>query len=300
MDKYINIVLTADRKYIAIILVVMTSVVLNMRGGTARFFIFSQDFGKIEQNLLNQFAARYGCVVVNVPMENHLHYFQNADLSTSPLQYLSLACYFRLLMFKILPNDVEKCFYIDGDMIVGTDLSQLYHDMPDDRLAAVCPEVSAMQCRHTVLGHCMEYPEFSLFQSDPYYAPYFNSGFFLLNVRMARDMNLFDRAIEFLARHPNPPYPDQDTLNAILGQMHRDKIMFLPPEWNVFCDMPFDWNFDDAWHPLELIRASFAHPLIYHYAGPNKPWRNRKCRNYYDVWWQYCMKSPCRGMPRPQ
>lgn len=300
MDKYINIVISADKNYLAIIMVLMTSIVMTMNPDeTVRFFIFSQDFGQIEKNVLARFQTMYKCKIVNVPMEDYMYLFKDADLSTSPLGYLKIACYFRLLMFKILPDDVEKCFYVDGDIIVDTDLSRLFRWFPSDKLAAVCPEVSAMQYWQGTLWHCLQWPEFAPFQTNRYTAPYFNSGFYLLNVKKAKELNLFDAAFEFLNAHPNPPYPDQDTLNAIMGQQHPDKLVFLGPEWNVFPDMPTDIIYDDAWHPVESIQAAFANPLIYHYAGPNKPWVNRRCRNHWQVWWNYCEKSPCRAMRRP-
>ena len=300
MDKYVNICITTDMNFVAIIVVLMTSIMKNMsRDAKVRFFIFGHGFTQIETALLARFRGQYPCEMVIVPMEQYMHLFRNIDTTKSNLWYLNIAAYFRLLMLKILPDDVEKCFYVDGDMIVGTDLSELFHAMPSDKLAAVCPEVSVMQDWKNGLAEHIKWPEFAPFTRDRYSAPYFNSGFFLLNVKMAREMNLFDAAFEFLDRHPNPPYVDQDVLNAIIGQVHTDKLIYLGPEWNLFCDTPADWRWDDAWHPWDKIRTAFAHPLIYHYAGPNKPWKNRRCRNHWDVWWHYCEMSPCRAMRRP-
>lgn len=88
---------------------------------------------------------KYNFEVVNIAVENYIHLFDKIDITKCKIPYVSLATYYRFLMFKVLPQDVDKCFYIDGDMIVDTDLSLLYESLSEDKLASAVVEPLAMQ-----------------------------------------------------------------------------------------------------------------------------------------------------------
>jgi lipopolysaccharide biosynthesis glycosyltransferase len=195
-------------------------------------------------------------------------------------------------MLKILPDEVEKCFYIDGDMIVNTDLATVYEQLDSNKLAAVVTEIQAMLHRDTTLKHLNDMDDFHFFQADPFNAPYFNAGFFLLNVKKAKKLKLYEAAFDFLRRYPNPPYADQDTLNAVIGQKYHNMLIYLSPAYNVFCDIDYCDSFSIPHYTAEDIKQAFNYPKIYHYAGGNKPWINAKIKHAYNVWWAYAKKSP--------
>lgn len=118
-------------------------------------------------------------------------------ISTFKNKYISLATYYRLLMFKILPEDVDKCFYIDGDMIIDTDLSIIYDNLREEKLASVVVEPLAMQHKKSILPHCYEVEDFKNFQNDALEYPYFNTGLFLVNIKLANELNLFKKCLIF-------------------------------------------------------------------------------------------------------
>ena len=142
--------------------------------------------------------------------------------------------------------------------------------------------------------------DFKNFQKDALKYPYFNAGFFLVNIKLANELNIFEKMFDFLNRCPNPPYADQDTLNAIIGQKYSELINYLEPSYNVFCNMNYEQPFNDAFYNEEIIKKSFKNPKIYHYAGANKPWINMEIENYYDVWWKYLKLSPYRKLKNPK
>lgn len=298
--KYMNFVLTGDANYVMPISVVITSILKNLGPSeyTPRFFLFTTDFKERNIDKINEVSHIKKCKIINIPMEKYLHYFDCVDTSKFTLQYVSLVCYYRLLLFKILPEDVDKCFYVDGDMIIDTDLTSLYRDMPEDKLLAAVVEVLAMQRRKDILSHFTKYS--SLFKTEPLKYPYFNAGFFLANIKMAKKCKLFEQFIDFINNNPNPPYADQDTLNAICGQKYQKNMIYLPPEYNVFCSMYYKDKFDDAYYPKDIIQKAFAKPKIYHYGGPDKPWINRKIMHYWDIWWKYCRISPFKYIKKPK
>lgn len=291
MNKYINFVLTADKNYVKIVGIAMLSILENLsEDKLPRFFLFTQGFSRQDLDEINKLKNMYKCEIINVPMEEYLNLFSFVDITKFKNNYISLACYFRLLMFKILPEDVQQCFYIDGDMIIECDLSKII--LPERKLLAAVIDISAMQFRENILEHCFKIPDFKNFQKDPLKYPYFNAGFFLADVKKAKELKIFEQAMDFLNRNPNPPYADQDTLNAIFGQKYSDCIEFLPPEYNLYTDVNYDENYDRMPYDKKLIRFAANSPKVYHFAGKHKPWQTTNIKNFYSKWWEYYKLSP--------
>lgn len=299
-NKYINFVLTGDEKFVMPLSVSMSSILLNLsKDRTARFFLFTSGFTEENIKKIEEIRSIRDCEIVNVPMEAYLHHFEDIDTSTMVLDYTTIATYFRLLMLDILPDDVDKSFYIDGDIVVDCDLSQIYDELSEDKLASVVVEILAMKDRENTLNHCYQIADFEGFVDNPFVRPYFNAGFFLLNIKMSKELHLFNNAFDFLSRYPNPPYADQDTLNAIIGQAHFDKLIYLHPAYNVFCNIHYQFPYDNAYYDNNIIVEAFEHPKVYHYAGSNKPWINRESVHFYDIWWKYCRNSPFKALEEP-
>lgn len=293
VKKYMNFVITSDKNYVIPITVLMTSILKHThKSYVPRFFLFTTGYTQTELDIVSEIKKHRTCEIVNMPMDQYLEYFKSVDTSTFTLQYISLATYYRLLLFKILPEDVDKCFYIDGDMIVGKDLSPIYKNLSPNKLAAVVVEIFAMAHKETLLKHLSNISDFFLFNENPYKAPYFNAGFLLINVKKAKELMIFEQCLDFLQRYPNPPYADQDTLNAILGQKYHNDIIYLDPSYNVFCDISYTDSYISPIYSKKQIKKAFKSPVIYHYAGGNKPWINRNVKHFYEVWHYYCHLSP--------
>lgn len=292
MDKYVNIVLTGDNNYVMPMGVAMYSVVKNLNSNSiARFFLLVSGWTEKEEAEIRKVQ---NCEIIIIPVEKYLHYFKSADFKKMKLSYIkNLTPYYRLLIPKVLPQYVDKAFYLDADMVVDYDLSVIYNNFDEKSLLGAVIELVANAHKETVLNHLSKWHEFSKFNKDHTKAPYFNAGFFLMNLVEARKLNIFDDFMAFLTKRPNPPYADQDTLNAICGQKYSDKMVYLDPSYNVFCDMNYDVNtyFKTAYSHYS-IRQSFQNPRVYHYAGANKPWINEEVLHYWDIWNNYYESSP--------
>ena len=300
-NKYINFCLCGDKNFIIPITVAITSILKNIdKSRVSRFFLLTTGFSDKEINTILKLKKKYDFEVVNIPVENYINLFDKIDITKCKIPYVSLATYYRFLMFKILPEDVDKCFYIDGDMIVDTDLSIIYDNLTEDKLASAVVEPLAMQHRKNILSHCYELEYFKNFKNDCLKYPYIQAGFFLINLKKAKEKNIFEQLIDFITICPNTPYVDQDVINAVIGQQYSDLINYLEPSYNVFCNMDYEQHFNDAFYSEEIIKKSFKNPKIYHYGGEWKPWNTTLTMHHYDVWWKYLKLSPYRKMKNPK
>lgn len=292
-DGKINVIFCVDQAYYLQISVVMTSIMENNTSGRmVDFFIIESGFTDKEKKLVEEITKRYSCTVNFMPVDEHLHLFKDTSCSDFKNDYISLACYYRLLIFKIMPSDVHTCIYVDGDMIVNSDLSGLIDNMGETLLAAV-PESVAMEKPDYYLGHLKDYKEFSKFFENPLQYPYFNAGFLVINLDKSREIGLWEELLEFYLKNPNLPYADQDLLNAVIGQGHSDLMNYLSPNYNVFCsrDINHAIGHKGGYFSQQETIEAYKNPKIYHYVGPEKPWSN-PVSAYYEVWWHYAGISP--------
>ncbi len=293
MKAYVNIVLTGDQNFVMPMGVTMYSIIHNLsKDYVARFFLFVSGWTKEDEDRIRQLK---NCEIEILPMEKWLYLFSelDAEKSTGVLHIHSLASYYRLLMPKILPESVEKCFYVDGDMVVDADLSEIWDVLATDKLLAAVPDLPQQTTHGSDLGEEIEWNEFAPFRENPLAAPYFCSGFFLMNLKLARKLNIFESAMQFLKVHPNPRLMDQDVLNAVCGQAHSEKCLSLPFEWNVFCDTNYDNMLSISYGMTHsAMRKAWQYPKIYHYGGSSKPWKVRSVRHYYRVYLDYWKMSP--------
>lgn len=105
---------------------------------------------------------------------------------------------------------------------------------------------------------------------------YFNAGILLLNCDALQSHTALMARIEDVAAASARTHGDQDHLNALFGT----NVMQLDPAWN------------SSWGRIRRHREMLARsalntdgivpdrPIILHYHGPKKPWRDRR----WDVW----------------
>ena len=129
--------------------------------------------------------------------------------------------YCRILLSYLL--DVPRLIYLDCDVLVFSDLSQLFDfELSAGKFVAAVPdsETSSLADDSIALAKAMKLP------AD---GRYFNSGVMLMNLDELRKQHFFERAVEFLkSRNGKYRFCDQSAINFLLhGQIHQ-----LPEYWN--------------------------------------------------------------------
>jgi lipopolysaccharide biosynthesis glycosyltransferase len=114
----------------------------------------------------------------------------------------------RLMIPDIVPEGCDRALYIDSDVVVDDDLSQLWAlDLEDKPFWAV-PNLGPDHFETRIRD---KFP----FLNAPKDARYLNSGVLLLNIGPWKAQNVTGRTLEFLSAHgAQLSFPDQDALNA--------------------------------------------------------------------------------------
>src|SRR5437870_7280431 len=136
--------------------------------------------------------------------------------------------YCRLLLPHLL--DVPRLIYLDCDVLVFRDLSELFDlELSAGKILAAVPDSETLTLSDDSqrIAGAMNLP------AD---GPYFNSGVMLMNLDEVRKQHFFERAVEFLNTwRPAYRFWDQSAVNFLLyGQIHA-----LPECWN-----RASWQFD--------------------------------------------------------
>lgn len=149
------------------------------------------------------------------------------DTSTLPLDSSSfpLNVYLRLFIPEFLPQQIERAIYLDVDMIVKRDLSELWNlPMGDNLIAAVkdrCESIGSSW------GGIRNYKALGL-NPD---AGYFNSGLLVIDVKAWRKTNLRANILKCISENKAyANFPDQYGLNVVFI----DKWLELDIRWNAY------------------------------------------------------------------
>lgn len=263
----IEIVIATDDNYVQHCGVVMSSVVCNAAPDTKiRFHIISD--GLIYENL-QKFQS-----YANDNTEVRFVYVDPDDFRNCPLPEgigISQATYYRLKMAELLP-DLDKALYLDCDVIVRRDLTDLWETDISGYDAAGVPDGIDPQesARRTGL--------------PPVQGFYSNAGVMLINLKRWRKANLQEKFFRFIEEnYSRINFPDQDVLNYCL----QGNILQLPTVWNVQYFVFADRT-DGSKETLALLHNA----AILHFITTSKPWSFYNQHPMRGEYLTYLLKSP--------
>jgi len=173
----------------------------------------------------------------------------------------------KIFISEILPKDLDKIIYVDGDTIILKSLSELY-----DEDMTKYPIAAALDASNKTMSeiHKLDY--------------YCNAGVLLFNLKMFRDQNLSEKICDFF--YHNKPYlrfPEQCLLNLFFNT----KIKKISNRWNNQISLGYtkDTNQD-------LKNSS-----ILHFITPSKPWHLWFEHSSREFFIKYKDMSPWKDIP---
>lgn len=169
------------------------------------------------------------------------HELQTTDFEEiGPMAKLfTIGTLFRLKLPDLLEDNISKIIYLDADLLINTDVEQIWNMDIGDNYVAAC--------------HDPGLDDYFIRLSDGLVPAekYFNAGVTVFNLaRIRHDFDLFSDCASFLLDHPSCTMADQDAMNYLF----MDNVLYLPYQYNIFTRNRRGHN-----SPLESG--------IYHFAG---------------------------------
>lgn len=171
----------------------------------------------------------------------------------------SVTTYFRLFIPDKFPQ-YDKVLYLDSDIIVLKDVSELYFTELGECCVGAVRDAVMMQTE--IFGAYVE----KVLGIDRNH--YFNAGVLLLDCADFRKRKMMDRFVELLNAYTFVVAQDQDYLNVL----YRDRVRWLEPRWNA-----------ETCRKLLCEEKDIA---IIHYNLSGKPWHYREAC-LAEHFWQY-------------
>lgn len=272
----IPVVLAADNNYRYPLMVTLLSSLMNAKKNTKYQFIIlvSDQFDMESMELINKLLKQYD--MPEAAFYNMQDNYQNIEMQ---IKHISYATFYRLQLPELL-KEVEKCIYLDVDVVVKKDLKEFFDtELGDNYIAGV-----------KAAGYY--YPEekktatISLLEIDKL-DQYINAGVLLINLKKMREDKLTETFEKLLEK--NFPSQDQDILNAACY----GHIKVLPPKYNAMTK--YNVGIKDEYDRIECLHICYTReewdeacetPVIIHYADRWKPWQDLR-GNFVQEWWKY-------------
>lgn len=182
---------------------------------------------------------------------------------SSPTFGRSKEAFYRLLIPDLLPKDVKRCLYLDGDILVTKDISDFYFESFDDKALIACEDIGEIlffsKEMHAKLGIPLNYK-------------YFNSGVLMFNLEYFREKFETINFVNFINSQENLKFLDQDVLNGTCF----DKVKYTNSA---------KYNLPEILINPIITNQAVEKAAIIHFL--QKPWKATYRGVNRGLWWSY-------------
>ncbi len=264
--RNIPVAFATDENYLPYVAVAINSLVANARGGNLDVLVFHAGIGETARGWLLKEVRKGACISVrfvdigDVVRETAAGCFVQKN-------YLSVTTLFRLFIPRVLVA-YERLVYLDVDLVVCQDISELYATDLAGCLFGAVRDYGAANLMRSSPSH----REFAEKHGFSEWDEYVNAGVLLMDLAALRAADLLDRLLP-VAVDAAGFSCDQDALNIIC----RGRICHLDPKWNVLA-LPASYE--------AQVREAGGQLGIVHFVSGEKPW---KCPSHLcaHLWWSY-------------
>jgi len=265
----IPVAFICDSHYIMPTAVAITSLICNKNPNTYYdIYIIAADLSEREIEKFYEFKGSNADIYI---IKASLEKFKGIRISG----HFTSTVYLKFDLPDLIPNQ-DKVLYLDSDVIIQKDLSDLFEINIKDYYAGVVKDIG-------------------LIENDLNIKNYFNSGVMLLNLKLMRENDTSTALLNIGRSAERLTFVDQDCFNIVFDK----KVKLLPAIYN--CFYKFYLQYKDK-YTLEYINKFFKtnysylnnikkDSFIIHLVGWDKPWI------YFDSvfvreWNKYFKKSP--------
>lgn len=260
----INIVCACDDRYVKHLAVLIISIINNTKTRNINFYIIN---GGIHQENIDKLEEIF---ITNKAKFRFLMTNEEEIKKLKVDKHLSTATYYRILIPNLLSNDIDKVVYLDSDIVVNGDISELWN-MDISEFSIGAKKEAANYQRNEYLNM-------------PKKAPYFNAGVLLMNLNKWRQCNHSSNVFTYLNKFgDNLLYHDQDGINALL---YNDSLE-IQSEWNILSQDVYG-------------NSSFRGPKLVHFTEASKPWQLLNNHPFKKEYEKYLAMTPWKDDTPPE
>ena len=263
-----NICFATDDKYAKPTAIAMMTVMLTNKDEEIHFYILSQSLLDENKRTLENTVKKYSskskvefCFLTNDILSQFFSTLKKSD-------HVSLATYFRIYIPSLLPKNVDKILYLDGDIICAENFSSFYKsDLTEYSMAA----------SHDTRTSDPENFERLQYPNKNGYAA---AGVLLINVAWWRKNNIQQKCLDFISENKAIcKWHDQDALNKVLN----GTIKFCPIKYNAY-ELIFEGENKYPDFLLDEVTEAQKNPVFIHFCSGRKPW-NKESRCPFSSTW---------------
>ena len=271
-NRRIPIVMISDDNFVMQTCVAITSLYKNKNIDTVyEVFVVMAECSKYSEEVFQK-MQKEDCIItlVRASLKQYKEIKQMA--------HISIACLLKFDICELIPS-CDKLLYLDGDVIVRKDLTELYNtDLEDNYAAAV--------------------KEFYYIKNDEGCV---NAGIMLFNAKKMREDGMRDILVAKRKSLGNRSSMDQQTYNMVI----KGKIKFLSIKYNcvpgrLVGDVKMDFTMEEL---NRMYGTAYRNPkqvigdaVIIHFATGNKPWKYTFAPCAKE-WYEYYLMSPYGDKP---
>lgn len=269
LAENINVAFTIDNNYPIFTLLVINSILQNNNSDSNyTFYIVEDNLSSKNKTKMQEYVTKRNQNIEFINIDTKIiddgNFFFGFSNRITPIAMA------RILLPKILPQNVHRVIYIDGDTLVLEDLKTLFEFDLKGKPFGMGVNITA-------------YDEVSNFKIN---GNYYNSGVILMDLDKCRKDAVSDKLLNFVKEHKKLflysddfqdafRYPDQDLINIVMD----GNIEEIPRKWN-------------NQHIYGTSIEDISCKGIAHYIGAEKPWssltikntQNNFIKEYYNYW----------------
>lgn len=273
-ERTIPIGMISDDNFIMPTSVAITSIIFNKAEET-HYVIYvlmaeCSEESKRRINELNNLSEDCNVKIIEVSLDKYKDIKQ--------LAHIPIACLLKFDICDIISN-YDKLLYLDGDIIVRSDLWELYNNDIGENYAAAVKEM-----------YCVENDNGNI-----------NAGVMLFNAKKIREEGLRDKFFETRKSLGDRGSMDQQTFNI----MFKDRYCYVGIKYNCVPgrleEKAIIQNGIDKFNNVYNSNYSdykqvYDNAVIIHYATSKKPWKYTFVSEAKE-WYSYYLKSPFKDEP---
>ena len=258
----IPIFFTVDNNYIPFLAVTLESIVDNISSQNSYKIIVLYKENMSQENI--EKINRYKRENFNIEFVDLKDKLGNIEEKLYTRDYYSKSTYYRLLIPELY-KEYDKAIYLDSDIVLLSDIANLYNIDLEDSLIGAAPDEAIANVKAF-----QEYAEKVVGVSS--YTKYFNAGVLLMNLKELRDSRFQDKFLYLLETVKYSVAQDQDYLNRIC----KGRVKIIDGSWD---KMPIGGR---------ILKEDELNLL--HFNLISKPWLFEGIA-YEEYFWKYAEKT---------